>query len=92
MEDLDFNIVKIDYKTQDNLDQIILSDFLPFPHTISVSREKSSGDIWITTGQLHTTEPLHVERQALAMQQAAMIARDFEYRWVVYASHPDLVV
>lgn len=86
--------MKIDYKSQDNLDQIIIYDFLPFPQTITIAKAKvgeEKGRIYITTGALHTTDPIHIERQSLAMQLAAAIARDFDYRWLVYTQQPDLL-
>lgn len=86
--------MKIDYKSQPNLDQIILSDFLPFPQTILISKSKvgpDAGKVYITTGDLHTDNPRHIERQAHAMQMASLIARDFDWRWKVYTQHPDLM-
>ena len=86
--------MKINYKSQDNLDYIMLSDYLPYPQTILIGKVKvgdEKGKIYITSGNLHTDNPFDIERQAHAMCIAARIARDFDYRWTVYTQHPDLI-
>lgn len=86
--------MKIDYKSQDNLDYIMLSDYLPYPQAIMIGKVKigeEKGKVYITCGDLHTDNPLDIERQANAMNIAARIARDFDYRWKLYTQHPDLI-